>query len=104
MHANTSVRNNCRPLDIFRPISTFAWLKSILIGRVYCIFSMGQQSLTYKIFYLMYCYRCDPTRVNSIHAMVICRHLIVLISLYTHFMCNQIYNAPSMKYNIRTEY
>ena len=69
----------------------FGCPRSILIGQVYCIFSMGQQSITYKIFYLMYYYECNPTRVNSIHTMVICRHLIVLITLYTHLMYNQIH-------------
>ena len=43
-----SARNNSRPLAIFRPISTFGRPKSILLGQIYCTFSMGWQLITYK--------------------------------------------------------
>ena len=41
-------------LVIFQPISAFAigQPKSILVGQISCTFSMGQQSVTYKISYL----------------------------------------------------
>ena len=39
-------------LVIFRPISAFGQSKSILVGQISCTFSMGQQSVTYKISYL----------------------------------------------------
>ena len=44
----SSARNNSRPLAIFRPISTFGRPKSILVGQIYCTFSMGWQLITYK--------------------------------------------------------
>ena len=47
-----SPRNNSWPLAIFWPISTFGWLKSILVGQIYCIFSMGRPSIMHKMFYL----------------------------------------------------
>ena len=49
---NTSARNNSWPLAIFQPISTFGRPKSILVGQFYCTFSMGWQSITYKMSYL----------------------------------------------------
>ena len=45
-----SARNNSQPLTIFWQTSTFGWLKSILVGKISCTFSMGQQSKIYKIF------------------------------------------------------
>ena len=45
-----SARNSSWPLAIFRPISTFDRPKSILVGQIYCTLSMGQQSITYKMF------------------------------------------------------
>ena len=47
-----SVRNNSWPSAILQPISAFCWPKSILVGQISCTFSMGQQSVTYKISYL----------------------------------------------------
>jgi len=44
-----SARNNDWPLAIFQPISTFGQPKSILVSQFYCTFSMGWQSITYKI-------------------------------------------------------
>ena len=43
-----SARNNRRPLAIFQPISTFGRPKSILVGHIYCTFSMGWKLITYK--------------------------------------------------------
>ena len=43
-----SARNNSQPA-IFQPISAFSQPKSILIGQISYTFSMGQQSITYKI-------------------------------------------------------
>ena len=42
-------RNNSWPLAIFQPISAFAQPKSVLVGQTSHTFSMGQQSVTYKI-------------------------------------------------------
>ena len=47
----SSAINNSRPLDISQPISTFGRPKSILVGQIYCTFSMRQQSITYEMFY-----------------------------------------------------
>ena len=47
-----SARNNSRSLTIFWPTSTFGRLKSILLGKISCTFSMGQQSKFYKVSYL----------------------------------------------------
>jgi len=47
-----SARNNSWPLAIFQSISTFGQPKSILVGQFYCTFSMGWQSITYKMSYL----------------------------------------------------
>ena len=44
-----SARNSSWPLAIFRPISPFGRPKSILVSQIYCTFSMGQQSITYKM-------------------------------------------------------
>ena len=47
-----SPRNNSWPLAIFRPISTFGRPKSILVSQIYCTFSMGRPSITYKMSHL----------------------------------------------------
>ena len=47
-----SAKNNSWPLAIFQPISTFGWPKSILVSQFYCTFSMGWQSIIYKMSYL----------------------------------------------------
>ena len=47
-----SARNNSWPLAIFQPISTFGRPKSVLVDQIYCTFSMGRPSITYKMSHL----------------------------------------------------
>ena len=50
-HIRPSAKSNSRPLANLWPILTFGRTKSILVGKIYCAFSMGQQSITYKMSY-----------------------------------------------------
>ena len=47
--AIASARNNSQPLAIFQPILAFGRQKSIWVGQLSHTFSMGQQSIAYKI-------------------------------------------------------
>ena len=47
MLSHYSARNKLA-IAHFQPISTFGQPKSILVGQIYCTFSMGQQLITYK--------------------------------------------------------
>ena len=50
---HSSARNSSWPLAVFQPISTFGRPKSILVSQIYCTFSMGWQSITYKMYYIL---------------------------------------------------
>ena len=52
VHAYAVLEITVKPLAIFQPISAFSRPKSILIGQISHMLSMGQQSVAYKISYL----------------------------------------------------